>query len=425
MRLLYSALYYCLLPLLLLRMLWRSRRAVAYRQRLPERFGLFTARGELHLPAIWVHAVSMGETVAAAPLIESLLRQYPGHRLVVTTTTPTGSERVRALFGDRVFHVYLPWDLPGCMRRFLARTRPALLLIMETELWPNMLHYSRVAGCRTMLLNARMSERSARGYRRVHGLTQAMLQQLDVVACQSSTDGERLLTLGLPESALVCTGSLKFDLELGAKLLSEAASARRAISSPGRPVVVAASTHEGEEVLILGAFRRVREAVGDCLLVLVPRHPERFDDAAELCRREGWQVQRRSAAADPGPGDDILLGDTMGELLLLLGCATVAIIGGSFVPRGGHNPLEAAAWGVPIVVGPHMANFAQISQQLLAGGAMVQLDGADGLAPCVIALLREPARARAMGAAGAQVLANNRGASARVMALVAEQLAEA
>ncbi len=425
MRLLYSALYYCLLPLLVLRMLWRSRRTVAYRQRLAERFALFTPRPELDLPAIWVHAVSVGETLAAAPLIESLLGQYPNHRLVVTTTTPAGSERVRALFGDRVFHVYLPWDLPGCMRRFLHRTRPALLLIMETELWPNMLHYSRAAGCRRILVNARMSERSARGYSRVGGLTKSMLQELDVVACQTPIDGERLLTLGLLQSALVNTGSIKFDLALAAELRCRAVSLRQAIAPQGRPVLVAASTHAGEETLILGAFGIIREALGECLLVLVPRHPERFDDVAELCRREGWQVARRSAGKNPGVDDDILLGDTMGELLLLLGCATVAIIGGSLVPRGGHNPLEAVVWGVPVVVGPHMANFEDISRRLVVAGAMIQLDSPAGLWPCLAELLADPARAQSMGAAGQQVLVENRGASARVMALVADQLAGA
>ena len=423
MRLLYSALYYCLLPLLVLRMLWRSRRTVAYRQRLPERFALFSPRPELDLPAIWVHAVSVGETLAAAPLIESLLGQYPNHRLVVTTTTPTGSERVRALFGDRVFHVYLPWDLPGCMRRFLQRTRPALLLIMETELWPNMLHYSRAAGCRTMLVNARMSERSARGYSRVSGFTKSILQELDVVACQTPNDGERLLTLGLRQSALVHTGSIKFDLVLAAELRRRAVSMRQAIAPQGRPVLVAASTHAGEEALILAAFRGIREALGECLLVLVPRHPERFDDVVELCGQEGWQVLRRSAGTIPGADDDILLGDTMGELVLLLGCATVAIIGGSLVPRGGHNPLEAVVWGVPVVVGPHMSNFEDISRRLVAAGAMIQLDSPAGLRPCLAELLADPARAQAMGAAGQQVLVENRGASARVMALVAEQLA--
>jgi len=365
----------------------------------------------------------VGETVAAAPLVESLLRQYPDHRLVITSTTPTGSERVRALFGDQVFHVYLPWDLPGCMGRFLARTRPALLLIMETELWPNMLHYSRAAGCRIMLVNARMSERSARGYARVEGLTRPMLQQLDVAACQTSSDGERLLTLGLPPSALVLTGSIKFDLELSDELRRQATSLRQSLSGQGRPVVVAASTHAGEEALILDAYRGIRGALGECLLVLVPRHPERFDDVAQLCQRDGWQVMRRSTGSNPGADDDILLGDTMGELLLLLGTATLAVIGGSMIPRGGHNPLEAVAWGVPVVVGPHMTNFADICQRLISAGAMVQLDGPAGLAPCLIELLGDPSRCQSMGAAGQQVLADNSGACARVMTLLAEQLA--
>jgi len=423
MRLLYSALYYCLLPLLVMRMLWRSRRAVAYRQRLPERFGLFTPSSDLHLPAIWLHAVSVGETLAAAPLVESLLRQYPAYRLVITTTTPTGSERVRALFGDRVFHVYLPWDSPGCVSRFLARTRPTLLLIMETELWPNMLYYSRVAGCRIMLVNARMSERSARAYARAAGLARSMLQQLDVVACQTFKDGERLLTLGLSPSALVLTGSIKFDVEPGDELRHRAVSLRRAVADQERPVVVAASTHAGEEALILDAYRGIREALGPCLLVLVPRHAERFDDVGELCRRQGWQVLRRSAGRNPEPGDDVLLGDTMGELLLLLGSATVAVIGGSWRSGGGHNPLEAAAWGVPVVVGPHISNFEDICQRLITAGAMVQLERPDGLAPCLVQLLEDPLRCQSMGTAGLQVMRDNRGASAAVMALVAEQLA--
>jgi 3-deoxy-D-manno-octulosonic-acid transferase len=423
MRLLYSALYYCLLPFLVLRLLWRSRLAIAYRQRLPERFGLFSPGPDLDRPAIWVHAVSVGETVAAAPLVESLLRQYPDHRLVMTSTTPTGSERVRALFGDRVFHVYLPWDLPGCVGRFLARTRPVLLLIMETELWPNMVHYSRVAGCRIMLVNARMSERSARGYARVEGLTRLMLQQLDVAACQTSNDGKRLLTLGLPPAALALTGNIKFDLELSDELRRQATSLRHIFSDQGRLVVVAASTHAGEEALVLDAYREIRETFGDCLLVLVPRHPERFDDVAQLCQRDGWQVMRRSTGRNPGADDDILLGDTMGELLLLLGSATVAVIGGSLVSAGGHNPLEAVAWGVPVVVGPHMTNFEDICQRLISAGAMVQLDRPAGLAPCLIELLGDPARRQSMGVAGQRVLADNRGAVARVMTLVAQQLA--
>lgn len=425
MRYLYSALFYILLPFLLVRMLLRSRRAPAYRQRLAERFGLFEADpAAAGAPVIWVHAVSLGETLAAAPLIEALLERWPDHRLVVTTTTPTGSERVRALFGERVFHVYAPWDLPCAVRRFLARVRPSLLLIMETELWPNMLHYSSALGCRTLLANARLSERSARGYARFAGLTRAMLQQLDTVACQSRADGDRFLALGLPPSALHVTGSIKFDLELDASLRAAANDLRRELAADSRPVLVAASTHPGEDEQILEAFARIREGSDNCLLLLVPRHPERFDEVHALCVGRGWKVVRRSAGAAPGPGTDILLGDTMGELLLLLSVGSVAVIGGSLVPHGGHNVLEAAAWGVPVVTGPYMFNFEEISALLVEAGAMVRLQDPADLSTCLQALLADSGRRGEMGAAGQRVVADNRGARKRLLALVAENLAE-
>lgn len=299
MRYLYSALYYALLPLLVLRMLWRSRRAPAYRRRLGERFGRFAARPALERPAIWVHAVSVGETLAAAPLLESLLEDYPDYCLVVTTTTPTGSQRLRALFGERVFHVYAPWDLPGPVKRFLHRTRPRLLLLMETELWPNMLHYSKAAGCRVLLANARLSAGSAAGYRRLGRLTRQMLLQLDMVACQGEADGRRFVQLGLPAAALQVIGSIKFDLVLDAGIVERAAALRREPGVRGRPVLLAASTHPGEEALVLEAFRQLR-ASGDpqlrrCLLLLVPRHPERFEEVFSLCCQQGWRVARRSA----------------------------------------------------------------------------------------------------------------------------------
>jgi 3-deoxy-D-manno-octulosonic-acid transferase len=424
MRYLYSALFYILLPFIVLRMLWRSRRASAYRQRLAERFGLFSPRPELTVPAIWVHAVSVGETLAAAPLIEVLLQRYPGYRVVVTTTTPTGSAQTLALFGDRVFHVYAPWDLPGAVGRFLDRTHPALLLIMETELWPNMLHYSRARGCRILLANARLSDRSARGYARLGGLTQQMLSELTTVACQTATDGQRFLALGLPPTALQVTGSIKFDLELDADLRARALLLKRALGASRRPVLVAASTHAGEEELILDAFAALRQRGNDkCLLVLVPRHPERFDGVHDLCLRQGWRVVRRSSGIDPGPVTDILLGDTMGELLLLLGSATVAVIGGSLVERGGHNVLEPAAWGVPVVTGPYMHNFAEISDLLTAAGAMIRLAQPVQLSQCLLQLLADPRRCHQMGMAGQQVVADNRGARERLLMLVAQLLA--
>jgi 3-deoxy-D-manno-octulosonic-acid transferase len=425
MRLLYSALFYCLLPVLVLRMLWRSRRASGYRQRLPERFGFVPWRSSGTAGAIWVHAVSVGETLAAAPLVESLLRQFPDCPLVVTTTTPTGSERVHALFGDRVLHAYAPWDLPGPLRRFLRSTRPRLLVIMETELWPNMLHQTRAAGCDILLANARLSERSARGYARVAGLTRQMLRNINTLACQGQADSERFLALGASPSALQVTGNLKFDLVLDGALRARAAQLRQAFSAGGRPVLVAASTHPGEEELILSAYRRIRQMRGECLLVLVPRHPERFDEVSGLCSQQGWQVLRRSAGADPTAVDDILLGDTMGELLLLLGTATVAVFGGSLLGHGGHNVLEAAAWGVPVVTGPHMENFAEVSELLGVAGALVGLDCVAGLDSCLLELLQDPQRRHRMGAAGTRVVADNRGASARLLALISQRLAGA
>jgi 3-deoxy-D-manno-octulosonic-acid transferase len=423
MRYLYSAVLYILLPFVLLRMLLRSRRAPDYRRRLAERFGLFDLSLERSRPVIWLHAVSLGEVLAAARLIDDLLLLYPRHQLVVTTTTPTGSERVQALFGDRVCHVYAPWDLPGSVRRFLRRTRPQLLLVMETELWPNMLHYSAACGCKVMLANARLSQRSAAGYARFGALSRPMLQRLDVVACQGRADGRRFLSLGLPAAALQVTGSIKFDLELDGPMRASALQLREDFAADSRPILVAASTHPGEDEMILQAFAQVRERVDNCLLVLVPRHPERFGDVHTLCAKEGWQVRRRSAGDAPGAADDVLLGDTVGELLLLLSVASVALIGGSLVDRGGHNMLEAAVWGVPVVTGPSLYNFAEIGELLTSAGAMVRLDNSAQLGDTLLELLSSPERRRAMGAAGQQVVADNRGARKRLLHLVERQLA--
>ncbi|TDG15855.1 3-deoxy-D-manno-octulosonic acid transferase [Seongchinamella unica] len=421
MRLLYSALFYLLLPAILLRMLWRSRRAPAYRQRLAERFGFFSCPVEVTRdPVIWIHAVSVGETLAAAPLVEDLLREYPGYQLVVTTTTPTGSERVRALFGERVFHVYSPWDMPGAVQRFVSRIRPQLLVIMETELWPNLLHYTHRSGCRIMLANARLSSRSARGYGRVAGLARRMLSQLDAVACQSEPDGQRLIALGLPVERLEVTGSIKFDIDLDPQLRQQAAELKAAL---GRPVLLGSSTHESEEALILDAFELLRRDIPDLLCLLVPRHPERFGSVFQLCKSRGFNTARRSAGELASAGHEVLLGDTMGELRLLSGVASVCVIGGSFIEHGGQNVLEAAAWGVPVVSGPHMFNFAEITSLLVAAGGMQQVAAADELSAVLLELLSDDTRREAMGRAAAGVVAANRGARARLLAMIEEQLA--
>lgn len=422
MRLFYSALFYLLLPAVVLRMLWRSRRAPAYRRRLKERFGFFSPPvGITGGSVIWVHAVSVGETLAAAPLIEDLLREYPDHQLVITTTTPTGSERVRALFGERVFHVYSPWDMPGSVQRFVSRIRPQLLVIMETELWPNLLHHTHRGGCRILLANARLSARSARGYGRVAGLTRQMLGQLDAVACQSEADGQRLVALGLPAERLAVTGSIKFDIDLDAQLRQQAADLKAAL---GRPVLLGSSTHDSEEALILDAFDALRQEIPDLLCLLVPRHPERFGPVFQLCKNRGYSTARRSAGELPTSEQAVLLGDTMGELRLLSGVASVCVIGGSFIEHGGQNVLEAAAWGVPVVSGPHMFNFNEITSLLVAAGGMQQVAAGDELPAVLLALLSDEDRRDAMGRAAAGVVNANRGARARLLAMIGEQMAD-
>ncbi|MFK8047159.1 MAG: lipid IV(A) 3-deoxy-D-manno-octulosonic acid transferase [Halioglobus sp.] len=426
MRYLYSAVLYLLIPFILVRMLLRSRNAPAYRRRLAERFGFFSdGKGQLGSPAIWVHAVSLGETIAAAPVVEDLLERYPEHTLVLTTTTPTGSERARALFGARVLHVYAPWDLPGAVKRFVKKVQPELLVIMETELWPNMLHYSAVGGAKIILANARMSERSASGYLRFSTLSKSMLSKLTKVACQSPDDGRRMIDIGLAREKLEITGSIKFDLELSSELREQSLDLKKDWGLEHRPALVAASTHPGEDEIILKAFAALKTSMPNCLLLLVPRHPERFETVFELCRAEGWQVKRRSQGIAPGQNDDIVVGDTMGELLLLLSLGKVAIIGGSLVEHGGHNALEASAWGVPVVTGPAMFNFAEISDLLCNARAMIKLNRAEDLGDTLQELLRDQQRLEDMGASALGVVADNRGAKKRLMALIDEQMSAA
>lgn len=426
MRHLYSALLYALLPLVLLRMLWRSWRWPAYRHRVAERFGWRGASGvptEIDMrPVIWVHAASVGEVQSAAPLLENLLRDFCAFRLVVTTTTPTGSQRVLSLFSGRVSHVYAPWDLPGSVCRFLDRSRPRLLVLIETELWPNLIHHCHARGCRIVLANARLSQRSAAGYARVPGLARAMLTQLDVVACQFASDGERFLSLGLLPHKLQIIGSVKFDARPDAAARARVVALRERLGAASRHILLAASTHPGEEAHLLAALRALRDAGHACLLVLAPRHPERCADVHACCVRAGWKVVRYTSLIALDAPDDILLVDTVGDLPALFGAASLAFIGGSLVPHGGHNAVEAAVWGVPVVSGPHMENFAGVSALLVDAGAMIMLADARPLAATFGRLLTDEPRREAMGNAGRQVVARNSGAQEKLLELVARQL---
>ncbi|MFT5482437.1 MAG: 3-deoxy-D-manno-octulosonic-acid transferase [Halieaceae bacterium] len=419
-RFLYSVLQYLLLPLVLAQKLWRSRLAPAYRRRLGERFGFV-----VQPPAgryLWIHAVSVGEALAAAPLIERLLVAYPDFRVAVTTTTPTGSERVRALFGQRVYHCYAPYDLPGSVRRFLGRVRPQLLVIMETELWPNLLHQCAEANIPVVLANARLSERSARGYGRVPSLTKAMLLRLQTVAAQTSEDGQRFVALGLPMERLVVTGSIKWDVEITEVLRQTAAGLSVAWRSDARPVLLAASTHPGEEAMLLDALVALRRTYADLLLVLVPRHPERFQAVVEMAGKRDLMVARRSDPATLTDKTEVLVGDTMGELFTMMGAARIVFVGGSLVDHGGHNVLEAAAWGVPVLTGPHFFNFQRVTEMLQIAGALQVVDSGEQLPLAVGDILADEHRYQRMADSGSAVIKANRGALDRLECLIGDQI---
>ncbi|MDJ0807090.1 MAG: lipid IV(A) 3-deoxy-D-manno-octulosonic acid transferase [Gammaproteobacteria bacterium] len=415
MRNLYSLLMLLLLPILLLRLYWRGFKAPMYRERWQERLGYFRAAG--YSGCIWLHAVSVGEVQAAVLLIRRLLEEYPHLPMVITTTTPTGAQRVKELFADEVIHLYGPFDMPFINRRFFDRLQPRLLILMETEIWPNLIHEAYLRHVPTLLANARLSVRSAQRYHRLSGLTRETLQKITLIAPQGESDAERFRALGARHSQVEVTGSIKFDIRLSASLREQSEVQRRAWGSE-RPVWLAASTHEGEEEQILRAHRRIRSAIPECLLVLVPRHPERFDLVAELASASGFTTTRRSVSRGCDLTTAVFVGDTMGELPLLFGAADVAFIGGSLVPHGGHNLLEAAAQSLPVVFGPHMFNFTEISELFLEKQAAWRVQDPDELAEVVTRWLQSASERSRIGENGRALLDSQRGALQKLTILV-------
>lgn len=413
-RTLYTLLFHLGLPLVALRLYLRSRKAPAYAKRIGERF----AKGlvPMQTGGIWVHAVSVGESIAAAPMVRALLKRYPQLPITITCMTPTGSERVRAMFADepRVQHCYLPYDLPWAAARFLDHVQPRLAVIMETELWPNHINQCAKRGIPVALANARLSERSARGYGRFARLTQPMLAQMSLIAVQTEAEAERFRQLGARPECVEVTGSIKFDLSIDPQLLVRAGQLRAQWQADRRPVWIAASTHEGEDAIILQAHRQLLEHHADALLILVPRHPERFNAVFELCQQQ-CVTQRRSSGEAVTEQTQVLLGDTMGELLFLYALADIAFVGGSLVANGGHNVLEPAALSKPVLSGPHLFNFLEIAAMLREAGALQEVDDAQGLAAQVRRLIELPIDARRMGDAGLSVMRANQGALQRLL----------
>ncbi len=407
---LYTLAWVVSLPFVFLYLLWRARKQPEYLRHWGERLGAVPRLAGR--PVIWVHAVSVGETRASAPLIQALRATYPDHTLLLTHTTPTGRATGARLFGQAVVQSYFPYDLPWCVRRFLTRSRPHLAVILETEIWPNLLYACARQGVPVFLVNARLSERSARGYARLASLTRESLRRFSCIAAQTAADAERLKRLGA--RAVTVTGNLKFDVPPPADTAQRAAELRAAFA--GRFVLLAASTREGEEDALLDALPRLD--VPDLLLVIVPRHPQRFEAVARAIAARGLKFARRSQGHAPAADARVYLGDSLGELTAYYAAADLAFVGGSLLPHGGQNLIEAAAAGVPILIGPHTWNFAAAAEQAVACGAALRVADVDELVAAVKALYADPTRRQAMAAAGRAYARSQQGATARVMALL-------
>ena len=414
-RLVYRLLLWLLFPWALAHLWWRGRRQPAYREHLAERFGWYQVRPAR--PVIWLHAVSVGEMRAAEPLLRALAARYPGHELLLTQMTPTGRETAQQLFGDMATIVYLPYDYPGAVARFLTRFRPRLGILMETEIWFNLVDGCARLGVPLLLANARLSEKSARGYALAAPLTRAALARLAAVSAQTREDAARLERLGA--QGVEVTGNLKFDVAVPPRLLALGAELKQRIGQ--RPVLLAASTRDGEEELVLDALARVR--VEGLLLLLVPRHPQRFGEVAALLEKRKLAYARRSEDRPVPPDCRVLLGDSMGEMAAYYAACDLAFIGGSLLPYGGQNLIEACAVGRPLLFGPHMYNFAEASRLALAAGAALEVADAVALAQRAGELLSDQAALARMSQAALAFSRAHQGATARNLA-ICERLLE-
>lgn len=401
----YSLLLYLGLPLIALKLWLRGRREPGYRKAVGERFGRFALKPEA--PVIWLHAVSVGEVRASVPLVNALRSEFPDHVMLLTCMTAAGREAIDQAFGTSVLAAFLPYDYPFAVRRFLNHFKPAFGVLMETEIWINLLAECRRRSIGIVLANGRMSPRSAKGYRRLSALTRPAFESLSVVCAQSEADANRIASLGAHRIG-VC-GNLKFDVRLDMRLIESGAEIRKSLAA--RKVMILASTREGEEILLLEALRKTLRS-RETVVILVPRHPQRFDEVARLIESEGLAIARRSRG-DRLVGCQVLLGDTMGEMPAYYAASDVAIIGGTLLPFGGQNLIEACAVGVPVILGPHVHNFSEASRLAVECGAACQVADAGEAVSLALALLEAPARREGMRAAGLAFCAAHRGATQR------------
>jgi 3-deoxy-D-manno-octulosonic-acid transferase len=415
LRFIYSCLFYLLIPFILLRLLWRGIKAPAYRSRWRERFALYNQK--FPQGVIWFHAVSVGEAEALFPLVRQIQKQHPDAKLLITTTTPTGSARVKAVMRETVAHVYLPYDVPDAVNRFMQCFKPKLAVIMETEIWPNLFISCGKNNIPLYIINARLSAKSSRGYQKIPTLVHPALAQVSLIATQTQDDASRFIAIGADCEKVKILGNIKFDVEIPPAIIEHGLQIKADLFRD-RFVWLIASTHKDEEAIFLEIYKEIKQKIPELLLVLVPRHPERFADVKKLCEQLQLSVVMRTTGDRVNTENDVYLVDTMGELKMLYAASDVAFVGGSMVPRGGHNILEAAAVGVPVMFGPYMVNFKEIARGVLSHNAAIQCQNKDELVNSILALYEQPAYREALAEKGREFVRENQGVIARICVML-------
>lgn len=423
LRLVYTFLGYLIQPFVLFLMWKKGRKAPGYRKRLNERYGFYGDEVKPQKKGIVVHAASVGEVIAATPLIRAIQEKYPHLAITVTTVTPTGSARVIAAFGDTVSHFYLPYDLPDAIQRFLDFVEPKLVIVIETELWPNLIKQIHQRQIPFVIANARLSPRSAKRYGWIKPYLQRMFDEIDMILAQDKVSADRYIQLGFNPEHLVNTGNLKFDLEITESLRAKVKETAQQLQLTHRPVWIAGSTHEGEEKMLLEAHKQLLTLYPDLVLILVPRHPERFDSVEALLQKMQVAYVTRSSQQPLTSTTSVLFGDTMGEMMLLYGLAQVAFVGGSLVKHGGHNPLEPIAFELPVISGVHTFNFPEIFAKLREVKGVIEIQSeVPSIVNAVNYFFEHPELGRRISQAGFEVLQENQGALARHLELLSPYL---
>jgi 3-deoxy-D-manno-octulosonic-acid transferase len=417
MRILYTAVFFILTPFILFRLYWRGIKAPEYRARWTERLAIY--KKQYASDVIWIHAVSVGESEAVFPLVKRLQAVYPAYNILITTTTPTGSVRVQAVLADNVEHVYLPYDLPIIVNRFLTTFKPKIAIIMEKEIWPNLYALCADKKIPLIIINARLSANSAKGYMKIASLIKPALATVSCVLTQTDEDYQRFINIGAKQERVFVSGNIKFDLSVDNTLIQQAKDIKKN-SFSNRFIWLIASTHEGEESIFLELYLQLKQHIPELLLMIVPRHPERFEEVKQLVEKMSLKVCMRSTSQQCTSEVDVYIADTMGELKLLYGVADVCFVGGSMVPVGGHNILEAAIMEVPILFGPYMVNFKEIAKNVINIEGAIQCETPTQILDEMRCLYRAPARSQEMVAAASLFISKNKGATEKTLDIIVE-----